>query len=148
MKRYWLQIYFASVFLTWLVLLFAALGVARGEEQPPYEVPDVAISENFRRIYQIVDQLRQNDGSRIFVSSGNSTQFNNADVYGSSVTLAANASAIVAVVGLKANWIPIFSEMNTSSKTVTCRVWASSFTLTNTSGADSKTVNWWIFGRR
>jgi len=130
-----------------LFLLLLASG-ARSEEQPPYEIQDPGINENFQRIYQIVDQLRQNDGAHIFVSSGNSTQFNNADVYGSSVTLAVGASVIVAVAGFKVNWIPIFSEMNTSSKTVSCQTWASSFTLTNTSGAESKTVNWWVIGRK
>jgi len=124
------------------------LAAAFAEEQPPYEIRDPEINENFRRIYQLVDQIRQNDGANIIVSSRSMSQFDNADVYGSSVTLAANAFVIVAVVGLKANWLPIFTEIETSSKTVSVQIWPSSFTLTNTSGSIAKTVNWWVFGRK
>ena len=129
-------------------LLFIVLASLFAEEQPPHEIRDPEINENFRRIYQLVDQLRQNDGANIIVSSRSMSQFDNADVYGSSVTLAANASVIVAVVGLKANWLPIFTEIETSSKTVSVQIWPSSFTLTNTSGSIAKTVNWWVFGRK
>ena len=138
--------YIAAGIITWL--LFIYLASAFGEEQPPHEIRDPEINENFRRIYQLVDQIRQNDGANIIVSSRSMSQFDNADVYGSSVTLAANVSVIVAVAGLKANWLPIFTEIETSSKTVSVQVWPSSFTLTNTSGSIAKTVNWWVFGRK
>lgn len=133
--------------LLFFLIALAVVGIAKSEEQPPYEVEDAATMENFRRIYQIVDQIRQNDGANIIVSSRSISQFDNADVYASSVTLSANASVIVAVVGLKANWLPIFTETNTSSKTVSVQIWPSSFTLTNTSGSVAKTVHWWVLGR-
>ena len=133
-----------------VLTLLAFLTITRlfAEETPPYHVEDPAIEENFRRIYQLVDQVRQNDGSHIFVSTSNSTLFNNADVYGSSVTIAPGASVTISVSGLKANWLPIFSEMETSSKTVSCVAGPSSFTLTNTSGVESKKVNFWVLGRK
>ena len=122
--------------------------MALAEDQPPFEIQDLAIMENFRRIYQLLDQHTHNDGTHVFISSGNLTALAGADVYASSVTVAANTSVNVAVPGLIKNLFPIFSEMNTSSKTVSCQAWASSFTLTNTSGAESKVVHWWVFGKK
>ena len=54
-----------------LVLLQFAVflcAFARAEDQPPYEVTDPAINENFRRIYQLLDVHRHNldDSSRPF----------------------------------------------------------------------------------
>lgn len=139
---------YGAIAIILTVLCFFTIAALWAEERPPFQVQDPAIAENFRRIYELVDQIRENDGAHVFVSSGNSTQLINADVVASSVTIAAGTSVIIAPAGLKAGWLPMITEMDTSSKTVSVQMWTSSFTLTNTSGSVAKTVNWWLFGRK
>lgn len=124
-------------------LMFLFLSTAHATNQNP-EILDKDISTRFGTPKLAPLDKRQ---ATIFISSSSMTQLDGFSVIAGEVTLAANAVAVVAPVAINALFFPIISEQNTSSKTVVCQAWTSSFTLTNTSGALSKSVNWWAFGR-
>lgn len=125
---------------------------AMAGDQPPYDIQEPFINENFRQIYfDMGNHIHDGTDSnklKVFKSSASPEQFTGVTVYAGSTTLTANAIQVISPIGLTAIWLPIITEQNTSSKTVSCQAWTSSFTLTNTSGAETKIVNWWIFGKK
>lgn len=120
-------------------------------DQPPFDVSDPAISENFRNIYQLMD-VHNHSGTdssvlSVFRSSGSGSLLDGWRVYAGSVTVSAGATVGVALVGLNQILYTMATHLETSSMTCTVQQWVSSFTLTNTSAADSKKMNWWILGK-
>ena len=134
-----------------LILTALSSPLLRAEEQPPFDVSDPAISENFRRIYFLMDKHRheQDDSSflSIFKSSGSASTLDSFKIYAGSVTVSASAATIVAPVGLTQMLYTMATHLETSSATCSIQQWASSFTVTNTSAADDKKIHWWTFGK-
>ena len=135
-----------------LILFFFMIPTAVwSSEQPPFDVPDPAISENFREIYRIMNSHKhaQDDSSflNIFKSSGSASLLDSFKIHAGSVTVAAGAAVIVAPVGMTQMLYIMATHMETSSATCSFQQWATSFTITNTSAADDKKINWWSFGK-
>lgn len=135
-----------------LILLFLMIPASLwASEQPPFDVPDPAIAENFREIYRTMDQHRHaQDGSsflNIFKSSGSASTLDGFKLYAGSVTVPASTTVGVAPIGLTQTLYTMVTHLETSSQTCQVFQWASSFTVTNTSAGESKKIHWWTFGK-